>query len=803
MRKLLLAFTVLMPLFSPAQELNVPIPQYVPKSMKAYWITHPGVPSGESAVVLFRKIIDLPQKPDKLIVNVSADNKYTLYVNGQQACFGPQLSDIRHWRYETVDLAPYLQAGRNVVVAEVVNFGPDRFFGMQSVRTAFLLNHIDAPTDPALSLNTSTGWQTLHNPGIRHKGVKWRVRPEEKDIISGFYAANPTDSLTARLYPWGWQTGTDTATVWLSATFCESASAYAGGFAWLLEPRTTPLQTQRIERIARLATVSGNPSTVDNGFLQGRPTTIPPNSRVTLLLDNRVLTIGYPELRWSGGAGSLVKIGYAENLFLPNTPKKTNRNEIENRRFVGIKDIVVPDGGANRLFRPTWLRTFRFVQVDITTGAEPLTLDDFYNRYTSTPIPTKARFAADKPEYAGIFDLCRRTAELCTQDYLLSDAYYETMQYLGDSKVHNTTWLTLTGNDLHVRNALTQFNHSRLWDGNLTSCYPLRATFVHPNYSVIWVDMLWDYLLWSGDKSFVQKFVPAIQHTLAMFDGLIQPNGLAGSTNWAYFVDWYSDSKKGGLAPGQDGTNSAVVTLQYVYALQNAARLFDALGDIPTANRYRLRATQIRQQVYAACYDTKRGLMAERPTKDYFDQHTNIMAVLTDALPPAQQKAVMEKLVREPTLGQATYYFRYYLFEAIQKTGTEHLISATLLPWKNLVADGLSTTPEQYEAEGHPSRSECHPWSTAPASAFFSVIAGIRPADVGFRTIAMRPALGELSHIEGLFPHPAGDLLFDLSRQGATGLSGTVTLPPGLSGTFYWHGKSIPLRAGQQSIALK
>jgi alpha-L-rhamnosidase len=805
---LILCFVFSALCFAQAQELNVPTRQYVPRTMKAYWITHPGVVAGESAVVLFRKTLDLPKKPEKLIVNVSADNKYVLYVNGQQVCFGPQLSDIRHWRYETIDLAPFLRAGRNLIVAEVVNFGPDRFFGMQSVRTAFLLNHIDAPANPTQSLNTNTGWQSLRNRGIRHKGIKWRVRPEEKEIIGGFYAANPTDSLTASLYPWGWQTGNDSGE-WTPATFCESASAYAGGFAWLLEPRNTPLQTQRVERIAQLAKVTavrrvGNP--VDGGFLQGKPVTIPANSQVTLLLDNRVLTIGYPELHWSGGRESLIKIGYAENLFLPNTPRKPNRNEIENRRFLGIKDIIVPDGGKDRVFRPTWLRTFRFMQLEITTGAEPLVLQDLFNRYTSTPIQTTARFAADKPEYAGIFELCRRTVQLCTQDYFLSDAYYETMQYLGDSKVHNTTWLALTGNDLHVRNALEQFNHSRLWDGNLTSCYPLRATFVHPNYSVIWVDMLWDYLLWSGNKDFVRQFVPGIQHTLAMFDALIQPNGIAGPTNWAYFVDWYSDSK-GGLAPGQDGSNSAVVTLQYVYALQNAARLFDALDEAEKAKAHRQRADQIKQQVYELCYDPKPkgltgGLMAERPAKDYFDQHTNIMAVLTDALPTSQQKAVIEKILQEPGIGQATYYFRYYLFEAIQKTGTEHLIGPALLPWKNLVVDGLSTTPERYESDEHPSRSECHPWSTAPASAFFSVIAGIRPIEPGFRKLTISPALGELNHIEGTFPHPAGELTFDLTRKDSGGIRGTVMLPAGVSGSFRWKGKQVVLRSGEQRISL-
>jgi alpha-L-rhamnosidase len=813
MRVLLYLLAILPSLPLLAQELNVPKPQYVPNAIGAKWITHPGLTGGEPAVVLFRKIVDLPQKPSKLVVNVSADNKYTLYVNGRQVCFGPQLSDIRHWRYETVDLAPYLQPGRNVVVAEVVNFGPDRFFGMQSVKTAFLMNQVEAPAQPEQTLSTGGpfGWETLRNRGLTLRPVRWRVRREERDITGGFYAANPTDSLNAAFYPWGWQTGEDINGDWVRAVFCENASAFGGGFAWLLEPRNTPLQTQRTERIERLAKASDGSRDAERSpaeFLQNKPVLIPAYSKKTFLLDNKVLTTGYPELKWAGGDRAVVKIGYAENLFVPGTPNKVNRDQVDGMQFVGIQDVILGNNGTMsgqpvRTFRPTWLRTFRYVQIEVTTQNEPLTLHDFYNVYTASPVPVKAKFAADDPDYAKVFALCQRTAELCTQDYFLSDAYYETMQYVGDSKVHNLTWLALTGNDRHVRNALEQFHYSRLWDGNLTSCYPLRATFVHPTYSVIWVDMLWDYLLYSGDKAFARQFVPGIRQTMTMFDGLIAKNGIAGASRWDHFIDWYRDSKRGGLAPGQDGSNSAVVTLHYVYALQNAARLFEALGEPAQAAAYRKRADDIKRLVYAACYDARRGLMAERPTKDYFDQHTNIMAVLTDAVPPLQQKALLERTMADSTLGEATYYYRFYLLEAIHKTKAEALLEPALRPWKDLLPMGLSTTPERFESESHPTRSECHPWSTAPAYAFFSTVAGIRPAESGFQKIIVSPNFGELKTIEGTYPHPMGELVFKLERGEKNKLTARLVLPAGVSGTLRWPGKPpVPLKAGEQTIKL-
>lgn len=785
--------------FTAGQELNVPEVRYTPHRWRANWITHPGISGNEYAVVNFRKEFDLDVKPSQFIISVSADNKYVLYVNGKRVARGPQLSDIRHWRYETIDIAPFLRAGENVIAAEVVNFGPDRFFGQQSYRTAFIVNGVVAsPESVQVSIvNTtgSSGWKTHVNRGVTGKEVRWRTLP--RDIIGGFYASNPTDSVTAASYPWGWEQPDFDVDGWENAVFCENASAFGGGFGWLLEPRNTPIPVQTQERLAGVIVTEGIDAA--GGFLRGEPLTVPANSSVRILIDNTVLTTGYPELYFDGGKGAVIRIGYAENLFLPNSASKGNRNEYEGKQFVGIRDVIVADGGEGRKFSPTWIRTFRFVELRINTGSEPLLIRDFFNMYTTTPIPIRATFSASDPVYEKIFDLCRRTVSLCTQSYFLSDAYYETMQYVGDTKVHALVWQALSGNDLHTRNALEQFHYSRLWDGNLTSCYPLRSTFVHPTYSVIWVDMLYDYLVWSGDSTFIRKFVPGIHHTLSMFDALIQENGLAGATRWHYFVDWYQDSNTGGLAPGQDGSNSAVVTLHYVHALQSAAHILEYLGEDEDANRYAQRAKEIADKVYNLCFDKSRNLFAERPDKSYFDQHTNIMAVLTNAIPEDQQRGILERILADPSLGQATYYYRFYLFEALRKVGAGDLFDKALEPWKDLVRDGLTTTLERMESENKPTRSECHPWSTGPAYAYYTLVAGISPGEIGFRTIRFRPNLGNLKSIEGVYPHPKGDIKFSVRRKGKR-LVADITLPPGITGVAEINGESIPLHPGTQTL---
>jgi hypothetical protein len=42
-----------------------------------------------------------------------------------------------------------------------------------------------------------------------------------------------------------------------------------------------------------------------------------------------------------------------------------------------------------------------------------------------------------------------------------------------------------------------------------------------------------------------------------------------------------------------------------------------------------------------------------------------------------------------------------------------------------------------------------------------------------------------------------------LQRTGAAGITGVVTLPAGLSGTFEWGGETIAINPGEQSVRVK
>src|ERR1039458_5063458 len=85
----------------------------------ARWIAVPGAPKTEYGVYHFRKTFDLATRPERFLVHASGDNRYQLFVNGQRAAWGPARGDLFHWRYESVDIAGFLQPGKNVLAAVV------------------------------------------------------------------------------------------------------------------------------------------------------------------------------------------------------------------------------------------------------------------------------------------------------------------------------------------------------------------------------------------------------------------------------------------------------------------------------------------------------------------------------------------------------------------------------------------------------------------------------------------------------------------------------------------------------------
>ena len=133
------AVLLLSALASNAQSAKPLNPALVADKWHAHWIACPDAPQKDVGVFYFRKEITLAAVPAHFWVHVSADNRFLLHVNGQYAGEGPARGDLFHWRFETIDLAPMLKPGKNVLAATVWNFGTRAPVAQMTNHSGFML----------------------------------------------------------------------------------------------------------------------------------------------------------------------------------------------------------------------------------------------------------------------------------------------------------------------------------------------------------------------------------------------------------------------------------------------------------------------------------------------------------------------------------------------------------------------------------------------------------------------------------------------------------------------------------------
>ena len=775
--------------------LNAQAPTINPTLLRSYWsarwIAHPTAPGKQYGVYHFRKTLDIAAVPTRYIIHVTADNRYRLLVNGVQVCEGPARSDTQHWYYETVDIAPFLKAGTNTVAALVWNGGENAPFAQVSFRTGFLLQ---GDTDTEKALNSDDSWRVLQDDA-------YQTEPLDMAKMRTYMVVGDGDHMNGNAYPWGWELPGFDDSKWPKARALW-AGAKARGLGsdgnWMLMPSPIPQMEHFEQRFSTMAAI-GKPQATDP-FLSGKtPLTIPANTTVSLLLDQGALTNAYPQLLLSKGKNATVRATYAEAL-IDDKRQKGNRNDVKGKTILGLSDVFVADGGDLRRFSPLWFRTYRYVQLDIETGAEPLVINDYYGIFTGFPFKETGGVTTNRADLDQIWETGWRTARLCAGETYFDCPYYEQLQYTGDTRVQSFVSLYVSGDDRLMRKALTDYDHSRIPDGLTQSRYPCNDMQVIPTFSLFWVSMIHDYSMLRNDEAFVQSLLPGVESVLQWHEDRLSPNGMNGPLDWWNFVDWAwpwsNEEHYGGVPDGSFNGGSSILSLQFAYTLSQAADLF--AHDPLKATHYRALAQKITAATYAQCWDTSRALLADTPDKKQFSQHANIWAILTDAVPEKDQKTVLKQVMADKTLRQATFYFKFYLFQALKKTGMGDDFLPQLQPWHDMIANGLSTFAE----EPDPTRSDCHAWSASPVYEFLSTVCGINPGSKGFKTVRITPYLGDLKNISGVMPHPDGLIRVQYTLNEAHQLEANIELPEHLSGVLVWKGKEYKIKGKVNLLVL-
>ena len=751
----------------------------VNKAWPAKWIAVPGSSPQKYGVYHFRKTFELAAKPEHFVVHVSGDNRYQLFVNGERVAWGPARGDLTHWRYETVDLSVHMQAGRNVLAAVVWNDGEQRAIAQVTNRAGFLLQAADSEQSVG---NTGRGWKCSVD-----KAYAAQLWP--RDQRTGYYALGPNERVNGALYPWGWETKEFDDGAWSQAeelTPGAPRDLQDGPNRWMLVPSAIPLEEQKRERAFQ---VRDGP---------GMPLLVPAHNERQVLLDQMYLTTAYPELKVSGGAGATIDLQYAETLY-QSKGVKGNRDEVTGRQFFGPMDTFVADGGQERVYRPLFWRTYRYVEVHVQTADEPLQLKELRGTFTGYPFERSGEFEVSDPqqnaELQKILSTGWRTARLCAHETYMDCPFYEQLQYGGDARIQMMVSLYMTGDARLMKNGIALLNSSRTAEGATYSRAPSGLQQYIPPFSLWWIGMVHDYWMYVDDALFVKQMLPGVRAVLEFYAPYQKANGSLRKMPWWNFVDWVKQWPGGAPPAEEDGSSSAPLDLQLALAYGWAADLEKAMGSAALGDEYRRSAEALKTTVAATDWDQSAGLFADQPSHRTYSQQVNTLAALAHVVPGGQERSVVEKMLASHEMAQSSIYFRAYTNAALREAGLGDRYVSQLGPWREMLRDGLTTWAEWNGAD---TRSDCHAWGASPNFELLRTVAGIESMAPGFKRVRIAPNPGSFAEVTAQMPHPKGMIEVKLRRK--AGLMADVQLPDGTEGELDWEGKVYPLHSGANHV---
>lgn len=763
----------------------------------AQWIDLPGTDPEAYGVYLFRKQIDLPAQTTAFPVYVSADNQYELYVNGEFVARGPGKSDLDHWNYDSLDLADYLNPGANTLAVRVWNAGDYRQEAQITYRTGLIVQGANAE---AGIVNTDTSWVGRQDPAYRPIPISpYGPRPDMIGLY-GYYVAGPGDRVDMSQKIGGWEAAGFDDTDWPSArTISRGVPRNSVGMdarePWRLIPSLIPLMARSPERFAAVRRAEG--ATVADEFLSGSGSvTVPANTTATILLDQGYLTNAFPEVSLSGGAGGVVVMTYAEALYEDDLRTKNDRDVVAGKTILGRVDSLFTDGSASQTFSPLSYRTYRYVQIKVITGDEPLVIEGISGVAVGYPFERNARLETPVAEMDTMLDIGWRTARLCAMDTYMDCPYWEQLQYIGDTRIQALVSLYNSGDDRLVKNALNLMNYSRQPEGITLSRYPTNIKQIIAPFSLWYIGMLRDYMWYGTDRAFVEDKLFGTRQVLDYFGKFQASDGsLKDLPNWAY-SDWVNEWPRG-EPPRSEMGFSAVLDLQLLLAYQNARQLEAELGMEAFVESYSDEIDRLATTIRDKYWDESRGLFADNEDQDTYSQHANSLAILAGIVPEAELSDLGRRMLEEDDLAPASIYFKYYLHQALTRAGLGNDYLDWLDIWRRNIDLGLTTWGEDSDVED--TRSDCHAWGSSPNIEFYRTILGIDSASPHFGTVKIEPHLGGITAISGAMPHPAGviSVAYDLEAG-----EGRITLPVGVTGEFVWGGRSVPLAGGENVLKL-
>lgn len=139
---------------------------------KAKWIWDESGKHPRNYWLAFRKTFDKPEDIDDAVLNITADSRYVVYINGKRVGFGPVRSWPFEYSYDTYYIKDYLVPGKNVIAVLVTHFGVSTFQYIEG--RGGLIAQLDFYKNDGIieSIITDKTWKNKENSSFKRASVR-------------------------------------------------------------------------------------------------------------------------------------------------------------------------------------------------------------------------------------------------------------------------------------------------------------------------------------------------------------------------------------------------------------------------------------------------------------------------------------------------------------------------------------------------------------------------------------------------------------------------------------------------------
>jgi alpha-L-rhamnosidase len=472
------------------------------------------------------------------------------------------------------------------------------------------------------------------------------------------------------------------------------------------------------------------------------------------LIDFGKETFGFIKLHGLKGTGNITLV-YGES-------KEEALNEKE---AVTLDRLQIQQSAKKDSIMPL-SKAFRYVNI---VKDESVQLDSVSMLYEYADVKELGSFTCSDEEINRIYEVAKYTFHLNTREFFIDgikrdrwvwsgDAYqsYLMNYYLYyDKETVTRTLLALRGKDpvsSHINTIM--------------------------DYTFYWFMGIYDYYLYTGDKTFITQFYPRMQSLMEYCLGRRNKDGLLeGKAGDWIFIDWADKlSKKGEVSFEQ---------LLFCRSLETMGICADIANEKTDAAKYKQYASDLKAKLFSFYWnENKQALVHSRvdgKQTDNVTRYSNMFSILFDYFNPQQKEAVKKSVLLNDSIQKITTpYMRFYELESLCTMGEQSYVLKQIKDyWGGMLRLGATSFWEEYNpskkgVENYAmygrafGKSLCHAWGASPIYLLGKYYLGVKPTSPGYETYSIQPVLGGLHWMKGAVPTPNGSITVNCSEKEMT-----------------------------------